>query len=132
MKNEILCCMYHITEKAFVPFVPFVPLFFTCKKFIARVCRKEGHMDAIFQKKGKKCWKSAKFLKIWVNSAVFFNDIPVACCSMHINIRYMYLDEKLNFDHHIREHWQKTFVILSGFWLVRGWGCGGRGVEWIH
>ena len=34
--------------------------------------------------------------------AVFFNDIPVACCSTqkHLGI---YLDEKLNFGHHITE-----------------------------
>ena len=34
--------------------------------------------------------------------AVFFNDTPVACCSTHKHLG-MYLDEKLNFGHHITE-----------------------------
>ena len=34
--------------------------------------------------------------------AVFFNDIPVARCSTHKHLG-MYLDEKLNFGHHITE-----------------------------
>ena len=37
------------------------------------------------------------------HSAVFFNDIPVARCSTHKDL-IMYLDEKLNFGHHITEN----------------------------
>ena len=28
-----------------------------------------------------------------------------------------------------REHWQKTFVTLSGFWPLRGWGWQG---VWVN
>ena len=30
----------------------------------------------------------------------------------------------------VREHWQKTFLTLSRFWPLRGWG-GGGGFEGI-
>ena len=33
-------------------------------------------------------------------------------------------------DNTVREHRQKSFVMLSGFWLLRGWRRGGRG--WVN
>ena len=48
--------------------------------------------EVIFSRKAVKASKPA----------VFFNDIPVACVSIHKYLG-MYLDEKLNFDHHITE-----------------------------
>ena len=44
---------------------------------------------------------SRKYVKA-SHPAVFFNDIPVARCSTHKHLG-MYLDEKLNFGHHITE-----------------------------
>ena len=29
----------------------------------------------------------------------------------------------------VREHWQKTFLTLSRFWLLREWGGGGGGLS---
>ena len=49
------------------------------------------------------------------HSVVFFNDIPVARCSTHKHLG-MYLDEKLNFGHHITE---KTAKANKGIGVIK-------------
>ena len=41
------------------------------------------------------------------NPVIFFNNIPVACCSRHKDLA-MELDEKLNFGHYINENIAKA------------------------
>ena len=48
---------------------------------------------------------------------VFSKDIPLACCSTHKHL-VMYLDEKLNFGHHITEKLQqptKVYVLSKNY-----------------
>ena len=51
----------------------------------------------------------------WSHPPVFFNDIPVSCVSFqkHLGI---YPDEKLNFNHHIKEKMTKT---MKGIGVIK-------------
>ena len=65
----------------------------------------------IFLSRLKKLHYQEKLLKHLILQS-FFNDIPVARCSTHKHLS-MYLDEKLNFGHHITEKNTKANKVIG-------------------
>ena len=57
---------------------------------------------------------SRKMTKLF-HPQVFFNDIPVSRVSLQNNLG-IYLDEKLNFNHHIKE---KTTKAMKGIGVIK-------------